>query len=166
MQWEWRWASKPAGQPWQSIGLGITGLILVTACVYYTVNTLRFLSSAELATGTVTDLVRGDRGGLAPVFQWTDGAGRTYKKTYNKAASPPAFNKGQSVPIYYLANQPHAARMGGFWELWLPSIVLALMGLVFLTASGLVWIYRKQIYGLAGYPELSGSSEAVAKPKR
>ena len=163
---EWSWASKPLGQPWQSLGLGLVALLLLAASAYFVHDTSRFLSSAQVASGTVVDLVVRQGVGFYPVFAWVDEAGKAHEKVSHSASNPPQFNKGQSVRVYYSMSDVEDARIDDFLDLWFSAVVTGVLGVVFAAFSIIVWKFRKGFYALAGYPELSGADAPTPKHKR
>ncbi len=59
------------------------------------------------------------------------------------ASTPPGYTVGESVPVYYQANQPEKGFVGSFLELWLFPIVFGGIGFVFtLTGCGFLLYAR------------------------
>jgi hypothetical protein len=76
-----------------------------------------------------------------PVVQFTtvSGAGITFESV--AGSYPPAYHKGEQVPVVYDPTQPHAAAIRSFVSLWLLPIVLASLGGIF-TFIGLGLLFR------------------------
>lgn len=165
-QWEWSWASRPLGQPWQSLALGFVGLLLLTASAYDVHRTLRFLASAHVASGTVVDLVVRQRRGFYPVFTWVDETGQAHRKVSNGASTPPRFDKGQTVRIYYTPSNTDDALIDDFFEIWFFALITGVLGAIFSAVSVLLWIYRRAFFALAGYPELADADTMAGRDKR
>ncbi len=153
--WYFSWGTRPLGQPWHSLALAVVGGVCVGLALYSYFSTQSFLSTAQEATGTVVDVVqRGDM--FYPVVKYTDTTGKIHTLRASVGSSPPPFRRGEQVVVYYSIENPGKAELGNFWQLWLFAIVMAILGTAFLVAAMLLWIFRHQVFDLAGYPELSG----------
>jgi hypothetical protein len=123
---------------------GGIGLILLAIAGYVYYQEQSFLGRAELATGTVSDFT---------ISTETDGTGRTYcpkidfttkdgqQVLYyaNVCSSPPAYEVGQQVEVYYDPHNIKDVQMNDFWSQYVGVIVLSCIGLPFF-ALGIVGI--------------------------
>lgn len=155
---KYSWGTKPLGQPWQSIGLAVVGIICSTIAIYTYLTTSNFLKSSIETTGTVVQLIRrGDR--YYPVVTYHHPNKKKLTLYSSTGSYPPRFSVNEKIPIVYLPSNPSEARIKEFWSLWLSTFVAGVLGGCSLLGAILVWIYRHRFFSLAGYPELSGSNQ-------
>ena len=159
---EFSWGTKPLGQPWQSIGLGLVGLICSTLAVYSYISTSRFLASSIQVPGVVIQVVP-KKQHYYPVVVYKDKAFNEHTFYSSVGSSPPRFEINQSVTVAYDPVHPDNVKIVEFTSLWLMTFITGILGFLFLCVSVLMWVFRRQIYSLAGYPELSGSGDRSNK---
>ena len=113
-------------------GLGAI-LLAIAGIVYFREQT--FLSSAEKATGTVTDfnLSSSDDGGnsYCPVIDFTTAGGEPVKYFANVCSSPPSYEIGEEVEVVYDPQDIKHVQMNGFWSQYVGVVVLGAIGLPF-----------------------------------
>ena len=94
-----------------------------------------FLSSTEIATGTVVDfnLSSSDDGGSAycPVIDFTTNAGEPVKYYANVCSSPPSYEIGEQVEVLYDPQNIKRVQLKNFWAQYTGVIVLSCIGLPF-----------------------------------
>jgi hypothetical protein len=126
---------------------------------YWAIATIRFKNSAVRVEGAVVELKRVTRSHTssgrrrprttrtsttwAPVFEFKDGAGATHRVQSSTSSSPAAYKVGENVPVLYLAEDPQAARIDSFMNLWFGPVLLAGMGMVFALLAG--FVFRKHV---------------------
>lgn len=113
---------------------GIVGLAMLAGALALYVNTRTFLQEATQAPGTVVELlpVRSDGSTTwKPVVRFTTGAGREVEVRSSSSSSPPAYERGETVTVYYRPEAPASARISGFFSLWGGAVILASLGGVF-----------------------------------
>lgn len=155
---EYSWGTRPLGQPWQSIGLAVVGVLCSAFAIYSYWTISHFLKSSVETQGTVIQLTKrkGDTS-YYPVVQYYDGDRRHV--LYSSTGSyPPRFSVNEQVKILYAPDKPSEAKIKEFWSLWLMTVVSGVLGFSFLNGALLAWIYRKKLYALAGHPELTNKS--------
>jgi uncharacterized protein DUF3592 len=105
-----------------------------------------FIRTATVIDGTILEmrLVRGTRNGhsYAPVFRFTADDGQTYVHVSNMSSNPPGFSLGQRVTVLYEHGHPENAKIDAFYQLWLPELVLSMVGGAFTTIPALVAFRR------------------------
>lgn len=96
------------------------------------------LSDYQQTEGTVVSLerarsmsVRNRNNGSYPVVRF-ELEGRSYQFVGGLATSPPAFDIGEKVPVYYSPANPADAIVGSFWQLWFLPILFGSMGTFFM----------------------------------
>jgi hypothetical protein len=117
--------------PLVCLALGV-GLLLASAATF--VHIQRFMAGAEHATGTVIDLSEdlssNDGTVYYPVVRFTTAEGRTVEfRSSTGSSSPP--DVGDRVDVLYDADDPQDAKLSGFFDLWLWTIALGGLGIMF-----------------------------------
>jgi len=113
---------------------GIVGLAMLAGALALYVDARTFLREAAQAPGTVVELlpVRSDGSTTwKPVVRFTTEAGREVEVTSSSSSSPPAYERGETVTVYYRPEAPAKARISGFFSLWGGAVILASLGGVF-----------------------------------
>jgi hypothetical protein len=113
----------------------IIGLGLIVSSIISFFNTWRFLRRSVITSGTVITMVKSNKGMLAPKVKFTTAEGETITFTHLVSSRPAAYQTGQAVSVLYQSSRPHAARLNTFVGVWLTSLVLLFMGLVFTLAA-------------------------------
>ncbi|MGC2637574.1 MAG: DUF3592 domain-containing protein [Acidobacteriaceae bacterium] len=132
----------------------ILGPLLLGFSAVFALHTWLFLLRSARAVGTVTEL-RVDfddqhrETNYAPVFAFTARDGRNYAVVSDTWANPPAFSTGDRVPVRYLADDPHTAKIATFWQLWSFPVVFGLVGSAFAGASLFLSLYERRKSGQA-----------------
>lgn len=119
-------------------GLGVV-LLGIAGLVFFREQS--FLSSAEKATGKVVDynLSSSDDGGstYCPVIEFTTQAGEPVKFFANVCSSPPAYEIGEDVEVFYDPQDIKRVQMSSFWAQYTGVLVLSCIGLPLLLLG--VW---------------------------
>ena len=85
----------------------------------------------------------------APVFRFTADDGQTYIVASNMFNNPPHFTIGQQVTVLYEKGLPTHANVDTFLQLWMPQLVLTIVGGGFCMLPALV-IWRRIRQAAAG----------------
>jgi hypothetical protein len=112
------------------LALGV-GLLLASAATF--VHTKRFMAGAEHATGTVIDLSEdstSDGTVYYPVVRFTTAEGRTveFRSSTGSSSAP---DVGDRVEVLYDSDDPQDAKLSSFFDIWLWTIALGGLGIVF-----------------------------------
>ncbi len=96
-------------------------------------------------TGTVVSFSSSSKGGRAPVisFMTQSGESRTYySSTYS---SPPSYDEGENVTLWYLPNDPDEVVLSGL-DSWLLPGIFGGIGLIFgaIGYGGFIWRWRRK----------------------
>jgi hypothetical protein len=159
---EHSWGTRPLGQPWHSIALAAVGLLLVSAAIYFYWSTSNFLQSSAEAQGIVTDIVlRGNH--YYPVFQFSTLDSGDYTVHSSTGAHPPRFSINERVTVVYEPNNPAQARIKEFWSLWLFPVIFGVLGPAFILGAIILWVYRRAIFTMAGYPDLAEPDNSLRR---
>ena len=121
---------------------GLVGGASVIAGVVLTASAASFLSSAERTRGTVVELSGGsDRDHVwYPTIEYTV-RGEQYSLTSATGTDPPAYRRGETVPIAFDPDDPHDARIADFLSSFLPATILGGAGIV-ITPIGAVLLLK------------------------
>jgi hypothetical protein len=135
------------------------GLILFTLALLLAWNTRQFRRAAAVAEGVVIENVwtsTTDSWVYCPKIRFQTAAGRTVAFVSTTGSQPAAFQVGQSVRVLYDPERPDRAGIDTFWEQWLASVVLGILGVVF-SLPGAVWIYlRRRARQLTEWLKING----------
>ena len=130
------------------------GLIFLAGALYFYLSKQDFLKKANIAQGTVIELVRKktDKSTTySPVILFTTKEGNEIKFTSSISSSPPSYNEGERVEVLYDPKNPKEASINSFASLWIGPLVLGVLGIVFfLIGFFIVWLdfskYKKRKY--------------------
>jgi Protein of unknown function (DUF3592) len=129
--------------------LCIAGTVFVVVAVVLAGNTLLFLRTSVVATGTVLSNVRVEQRSsedgqvtttFSPEFTFADADGKSYTVLSANSSSPPEFAEGQTVRVLYNPVNPGSARIDSFTQLWVAPIIFGAFGVV-VSAIGYTWMY-------------------------
>ena len=160
-QKEWRWESAPLGQPWQSIGLMCVSIFLGYWATYFYIDTNKFLDNAISITGTVINHAKTKDDRYAAIIEFEDDNGKIQTFRSKGFTSHPDPRVGTTLPVLFNSNSIETARINSFVNIWIVTLILGGMSVAFFVGSILVWVYRRALYSMAGYPELSGSNKSL-----
>jgi hypothetical protein len=132
--------------------IALAGPVILTIDAVVFVRTSLFVHSAARTEGTVVGLTEfHDRTGrrrntgrpsYAPVFRFTANDGETYTVVSNTYSSTARFAIGQQVMVLYEKGHPEHAKIDAFLQLWLPEMVLTIVGGAFCVLPALL-IFRR-----------------------
>jgi hypothetical protein len=116
---------------WILIGGGCGCLLAGVECALYTGN---FLRQADQVPGQVTSLrpLAGREDAAAPTFVFTDTAGVAHAVEAARYSSPPKFQVGEKISVYYTHDDPTHAVIDTFGNLWGLATVTAVLGAIYL----------------------------------
>ncbi|MBL4784484.1 MAG: DUF3592 domain-containing protein [Cohaesibacteraceae bacterium] len=139
---------------------GIFGAVFAVigiGLLYFSVSDYRstsaFIAETKKAEGTVIEMIEELREGMGPnerrgyVYlprvEFIDNGGIKQIFTSNSANSE--LSVGEIVEVFYREDKPEDARINSFSTLWLPPIIMALFGVIFiLVGSGVAWLVTAQ----------------------
>lgn len=93
-----------------------------------------FVNNAMEGKGHVTGLVRGSsKNGsvFKPVVEFQTADGTRIAFTSPMGTSPPSYDVGESVTVYYDPENPHSVMLSGWLSLWFVSLLFAALTAVF-----------------------------------
>lgn len=120
-------------------------LLLIDAALF--ARNVLFIHSAVRTQGTIVGLKesrssRSGRHSYAPVFRFAAEDGQTYTVDSHMFNSPPAFAFGERVTVLYEKGHPSHASIDTLFQLWIPEVVLTIVGGGFAVLPALV-LYRR-----------------------
>lgn len=108
---------------------------MLSAGLYFCVNTYQFISRAVRVDGVVTELVHRDHTFvLYPVVSYTDQEGKIHKFYSRSGSNPPSYHVGEKVRVLIdpTARDPSGtATIYGFFDLWGVTITTLILGAAF-----------------------------------
>lgn len=124
-----------------TLGLGMT----ITAYIWYS-STIEFLNSTHVAQGTVVELQRirsSTTTTYKPIVSFRTQAGVQVRFTSSFASNPPIFDRGETVSVLYLKNDPEQAKVKSFISLWAGTSALFGIGALFLMIAVAINLFSK-----------------------
>lgn len=128
------------------------GILLLAIGVFVTRRTRQFIAAAETAEGVVLENLwqysssRNSSGTYHPRVRFRTQRGNEVEFVSDTGSSPPSYRPNESVEVVYDPENPQRASINSFWNLWLGSIILFGLGVVF-TGVGvgpIVWMRKQQ----------------------
>jgi hypothetical protein len=126
----------------------VVGVLLLVGGFFSYKHARRFIANSTVADGEVIDLVLRrksnsdspgtNRGTYHPVIRFETESREAIEFVSNTGSSPPSHRKGDIVTVRYDPKDPYTARVDSFVSLWLPALIPSSLGLLFLTAGGIM----------------------------
>lgn len=119
------------------------GLLLIA--VRHGIRRLAFMQTSAAVDGVVV-VLREDRDGMDavrvrfPRVRFRTAAGRDISFEAGMARSGAAWQVGETVRVRYQVDHPETADLEGFVALWGPTVVFALLAVVFLGVGLSAWL--------------------------
>ena len=117
---------------------GLVGVLMLIGAVLLYQNTTKFIASASRAQGEVIDLLRVESSRRnssdtwRPMVHFKLPSGEIVEFTPSSSSSPPAYDKGEVVGVFFDPADPKDARLDGFFDLWGGTAIVGGLGAVFL----------------------------------
>jgi len=126
---------------------GAVGLVLCAVAWLLHHNTATFIASASRTQGEVMRLLhvesskRNESGTWKPLVRFKAPSGEIIEFAPSSSSSPPAYEVGETVDVFFDPNDPQDAMLDGFFSLWGGAAITGGLGLVFLlVAAGLLFM--------------------------
>jgi hypothetical protein len=129
------------GERFVAAVFSLFGALFLACGGYLYLDTRSFLDGAQAATGTVVEVLRShssgsssesDRYTYTPRVQFTTRDGRMID-FWGNSGNPIV---GERVEILYKPDNPHSARLNGFFSLWFGPAFFGGMGALFTSIGG------------------------------
>ncbi|MDQ0071022.1 hypothetical protein J2W34_002807 [Variovorax boronicumulans] len=117
---------------------GLVGVLMLVGAGLLYQNTTKFIASASRAQGEVIDLLRVESSRRnssdtwRPMVHFKLPSGEIIEFTPSSSSSPPAYDKGEIVEVFFNPADPKDARLDGFFDLWGGAAIVGGLGAVFL----------------------------------
>lgn len=117
---------------------GLVGVLMLVGAGLLYQNTTKFIASASRAQGEVIDLLRVESSRRnssdtwRPMVHFKLPSGEIVEFTPSSSSSPPAYDKGEIVGVFFNPSNPQDARLDGFFDLWGGAAIAGGLGAVFL----------------------------------
>ncbi|MET8006620.1 DUF3592 domain-containing protein [Nonomuraea glycinis] len=120
----------------------LIGLALLCVTIALAVSTASFLASAQRTDGTVVELTartsttRNSDGYTRRSTTWYPTVeftvdGKQYSFESSTGSNPPAYTKGESLPVAYDPDDPYNAQISSFWSAFLAPMITGGLGVLF-----------------------------------
>ncbi|NVM87774.1 hypothetical protein FHT32_001413 [Variovorax sp. SG517] len=126
---------------------GAVGLVLCAVAWLLHHNTASFIASASRTQGEVMRLLyvesskRNESGTWKPLVRFKAPSGEIIEFAPSSSSSPPAYEVGETVDVFFDPNDPQDAMLDGFFSLWGGAAITGGLGLVFLlVTAGLLFM--------------------------
>ena len=129
------------------------GPLLLLIAIVSSIPKLDFVRNSLVLHGTITSLQRlysrqFSKEVYKPVVRFTDSSGQTRLFVADSRSGIATLKPGDSVPVLHLKDRPETART--IAQLWMPQLILALIGAVFFVFSVRILSRRKNLSGASG----------------
>ena len=148
---EFSFGTRPARRKTMSIALAVVSIIFAIISLTYYFNSKNYVDNGILIKGVVDDLLKGTK----VIVAYRDDQGRKKYYISEYSQNPPSHRIGEEVILLQLPGIKDKYRIDSFSELWLMTLIMAIVSSIFMIFSIVIWKYGKQIYAMVGYPELS-----------
>jgi len=107
-------------------------------------NTASFIASASRTQGEVMRLLyvesskRNESGTWKPLVRFTAPSGEIIEFAPSSSSSPPGYEVGEKVDVFFDPNDPQDAMLDGFFSLWGGALITGGLGLVFLLMTAML----------------------------
>ena len=134
---------------WFFVGiLYAVGPALLLIAVVASIPTVRFARAALAADGKIINLdrvylPRRSKEVYLPVFRFIANDGHPHMIRAESGVNWAPFRPGDRVRILYLKDRPESARINSIPQLWMPQIILAIIGAIFSAFSFRMWNRRR-----------------------
>ncbi len=117
------------------------GLIFICVGLWQYFETNALINRAYSTKGVVIDLIRGassesSSGNYKPVVRFKTERGEEIEFVSGLGTSPPLFDRGEIVTIFYQPDSPENAKIDEFWSLWFFSVLSGGMGIISFSVGG------------------------------
>ena len=126
------------------------GPLLLLIAIASSIPTAEFVLASTATDGTVVDLERvywphRSKEVYLPVFRFSSNDGQTHmiRSSSNTALVP--FKRGDRIRVLYLKDHPETARIDTLPQLWMPQLILAVLGAVFTAFSVRIPIRKRAL---------------------
>lgn len=116
----------------------LVGVLMLGGAGLLYQNTTKFIASAGKAQGEVTQLLRVESSRRnssdtwRPLVRFKTPSGEIIEFSPSSSSSPPAYDKGEVVGVFFNPAHPQDARLDGFFDLWGGAAIVGGLGTVFL----------------------------------
>ena len=117
---------------------GLVGVVMLVGAWLLYQNTTEFIASASRAQGEVIELLRVESSRRnssdtwRPLVRFKAPSGEIVEFAPSSSSSPPAYDKGEVVGVFFDPADPKDARLDGFFDLWGGATIVGGLGAVFL----------------------------------
>ena len=130
--------------------LHAVGPLLLLIAIVSSIPKVEFVRNSVVSDGTIIALQpmysrRFSKEVYRPVVRFADGYGQTRLFVADSRSGIDHLKPGDSVRVLYLRNHPETARIDTIAQLWMPQLILAFIGVVFVVFSVRILIRRKNL---------------------
>ena len=110
---------------------GLIGIGLLLGALFWFRHEQTFLSTAQMAPGTVVDMVPSSSGEtVAPAVEFVTADGQPIRFVSSTSSNPPSYHVGEKVEVLYQPTAPRSACLNSFFSLWGGPAILGGIGTI------------------------------------
>jgi hypothetical protein len=117
----------------------LMAVVMAAAAIFIGWRSFDLTVNGGRTEGVVIELVGSDT--YSPIFEY-EVDGRTYSFESMNSSSPPAFDVGEEVEIFYDKDDPSRAEVNKFLDLWLVPLMLGPASLILGLVINIVYFYK------------------------
>lgn len=126
------------------------GPLLILIAFISSIPKVEFVRDSVTASGKVIRLERSysrrfSKEVYRPVVRFTDGDGKTQIFIAESRSGIVALKPGDLVPVRYLKGSPRTARIDTIAQMWMPHLIVAFIGAIFVFFSVRILLRRRQL---------------------
>ncbi len=128
-----------------AIVFSIVGLVFLITSFVISIPTYLFVNKAVKTYGVVVDFqIKTTRGTTYhPIVRFKTAAGKEIQYISWVGSSPPAYQKGEKIEIFYNSDNPHEVKINSLLSLWLLPIIFTPIGGIFFLLGILFLIFSR-----------------------
>lgn len=123
-----------------SITFVTVGALLLCVTAFLFSKQQSFLSTAIATQGSVVQLLTIHKGGYTPLVRFETSDGEVVEVTAKSSSSPPLYDLGEKVTVYYQSYDPEGAQISGFFSMWWIHFLLGGIGTLFVLVGAVFMI--------------------------
>ncbi|WP_348265215.1 DUF3592 domain-containing protein [Telmatobacter sp. DSM 110680] len=124
------------------------GPLLIVIAIVSSVPTAEFVLASTATDGRIVSLDRvyyRFRYGYLPVFRFTANDGQTHMVRADSSTNWVRFKPGDRIRVLYINGRPESARIDSIPQLWMPQLILAILGALFTTVPVRIWMRKRTL---------------------
>lgn len=127
------------------------GPLLLIIAIATSIPTAEFVLSSTSTDGKIIELAQTPSRKYGyiylPIFRFTANDGRPHTVRADSTTTLVGFKPGDRIRVLYLKDHPETARIDTLPQLWMPQLILAILGAFFTTVPVRIWMRKRALSG-------------------